>query len=93
MQGARADWRRRATCNLNREWLMAATLLPGLAAGMGGEDLTSFFADQSGFTGAAVNAVTKCGTNRFQGSAYYIFAGDEINRLRPSPDQQGVTTF
>jgi hypothetical protein len=32
---------------------------------------------QSGFTGAAINAVTKSGTNRFRGSLRYEFSGDE----------------
>lgn len=35
--------------------------------------LSPYSVDRSGFTGASVNAITKSGTNKFSGSAYYIY--------------------
>lgn len=44
---------------------------------------------QSGFTGAAINAVTKSGKNKIFGSAYYIFAGDHwLGFQMQGPDVQ-----
>ncbi|BET65541.1 TonB-dependent receptor [Opitutales bacterium ASA1] len=44
--------------------------------------LSPFDARWAGFTGAAVNTVTKGGTNKFKGGAYYYFSGDEVFGLQ-----------
>jgi len=44
--------------------------------------LAPYDAAYSGFTGASLNAVTKSGTNKFHGSAYYVFSGDHLGSLQ-----------
>lgn len=55
--------------------------------------LAPYDAYYSGFTGAALNAVTKSGTNKFKGSAYYIFSGDHLAGLQTQgPDARALVT-
>jgi hypothetical protein len=56
-------------------------------------DVSPYDTRQSGFTGAAVNAVTKSGTNTFHGSLYYDISKDKIFGFRgQGPDiAPGVT--
>lgn len=45
---------------------------------------------QAGFTGATINAVTKSGTNKLKGSAYYIWGGDELYGLQMQGEDIGT---
>lgn len=53
-------------------------------------DISPYDVRQSGFTGAAINAVTKSGTNRFSGSLYYMFSGDHYGSLQLQGQDEGT---
>ncbi len=74
--------------NLNNNFGLSSDLLPG-----GGNpisldafqeisvNISPYDVKQSGFTGAAVNAITKSGTNAFHGSVYGVYRNQNYNGL------------
>lgn len=47
-------------------------------------DLSPYDVTQSRFTGGAINAVTRSGTNQYQGSVYFMHRNEELAGLTPT---------
>ena len=56
-------------------------------------NITPYDVRQSGFTGAAINAVTKSGTNTWHASVYNYYNSDQLEGDRISKDDDGKLTL
>ena len=56
-------------------------------------NITPYDVRQSGFTGAAINAVTKSGTNTWHASVYNYYTSDQLQGDRISKDDDGKISF
>src|SRR6266487_1031816 len=55
--------------------------------------ISPYDASLSGFTGGGINAITRSGTNTFQGSAYYLFRNEKIAGKTPTGAKSAATRF
>ncbi|MEO7413543.1 MAG: TonB-dependent receptor [Opitutaceae bacterium] len=55
--------------------------------------ISPYDVSQSGFTGAAINAVTKSGTNQFHGSVYYYYTNDDFQGRNVFGATKGTRSF
>ncbi len=56
-------------------------------------EIAPFDVEYGGFTGAAINAVTKSGTNEFHGGAQFLFSSDELSGDKIDGSKVNVSNF